>query len=114
MSPRFGRSAIPPAVIVTGLEHGAELPAAMPPVETASCFQTSLFVDGSNATSRLIESAVSGGRGLPRIRDYPVGVPGFEPGTSCPPRRFRRVWLKQRFLAQPCALQPHRLFTFRM
>src|SRR5438067_10121448 len=50
--------ATPPALIVTGLAHGAEFPAAVPPVEMSSCFQTILFVEGSNATRRLIARAL--------------------------------------------------------
>src|SRR5579862_8388492 len=53
-------SARPLAVVVTGLEHVVELPRAIPPVDTSSCFHTILFVAGSNATSRLIESAFGG------------------------------------------------------
>src|SRR4029077_13333073 len=38
----------PLAVVVTGLAQPVALPAAMPPVETSSCFQTILFVAGLN------------------------------------------------------------------
>src|SRR5215471_1168942 len=50
----------PFAVVVTGLEHGAEFPAAIPPVERSSCFHTIELVAGLNATSRLIVSAFAG------------------------------------------------------
>src|SRR5579864_8384868 len=52
--------ASPLAVVVTGLEHGVELPRAIPPVETSSCFQTILFTAGSKATSRLTVNAFGG------------------------------------------------------
>src|SRR5579862_1934310 len=47
----------PLAVVVTGLEHGVAFPFGIPPLETSSCFQATLFVAGLNATSRAIESA---------------------------------------------------------
>src|SRR5579884_1610218 len=53
-------NARPLAVVVTGLEHGAAFPCAKPPVVTSSCFQTILFVAGSNASKRAIESAFGG------------------------------------------------------
>src|SRR5581483_3385788 len=50
-------SASPPAVVVTGLSHGAVgLPAANPPVVVSSCFHAILLSAGLNATSRLTDS----------------------------------------------------------
>src|SRR5581483_10308872 len=57
MRPMIAR---PLAVVVTGLEHEVELPRAMPPVDTSSCFQTILFGAGLRATSRLTVSAFGG------------------------------------------------------
>src|SRR5581483_7826260 len=50
----------PLAVVVTGLAHGVALPRGMPPVDTSSCFQTTLFTDGSKATSRATVRAFGG------------------------------------------------------
>src|SRR5579862_633717 len=51
----------PLAVVVTGLEHDVAVPAFGPAgVETSSCFHTTLFVAGLNATRRAIVSAVGG------------------------------------------------------
>src|SRR5579862_6164745 len=51
----------PLAVVVTGLEQGVAVPAFGPEmVVFSSCFQTTLFVAGLNATRRAIESTVGG------------------------------------------------------
>src|SRR5579862_6684278 len=54
-------SASPLAVVVTGLEQDVAVPALGPAgVETSSCFHTTVFVAGLNATRRAIVSAVGG------------------------------------------------------